>query len=256
MVKTGQAWAGSFVTQDATGALATPSVGPAGVLYVDGVANGASVTITGSNPYKFAVTLPTLTAGQRVDMYITATISTIATAGIVASEQADTVLVSDVKAETVLILEDTGTTLPASIAEVMAWAAAAIAAGYTAGSVSQIRGNSWDIDMTGMTLDTNKQQLMIKRKAQDPDADAILFVDSETGLLTLNGVSTGLTAGDAVLTYAGTTLNLTITDASITAQLPPGVHLYGAQGVTAAGLVAENYGGTWTIIPDIVQAVA
>lgn len=108
-VKTGSAWAGTFVTLDATGALATPSTGPAGVLYVDGVANGATVTITGSNPYKFAVTLPSLTAGQRVDMYITATISSIATAGVVASAQADTVLTSDVKTETAAILADTGT---------------------------------------------------------------------------------------------------------------------------------------------------
>ena len=107
MVKTGQAWAGTFVCLDATGALEAGS--PSGVLYVDGVADGATVTITGSNPYKWSVTLPSLTAGQRVDMYITATISTIATAGIVASEQADTALVSEVKAETASILEDTGT---------------------------------------------------------------------------------------------------------------------------------------------------
>lgn len=108
-VKTGTAWAGTFVTQDATGALATPSTGPAGVLYVDGTANAAEVTITGTNPYKFAVTLPALTAGQRVDMYITATIATIATAGVVASEQADTALTSEVKTETAAILADTGT---------------------------------------------------------------------------------------------------------------------------------------------------
>ena len=106
-VKTGHAWAGTFVTLDATGALAAGT--PSGVLYVDGTANGATVTITGSNPYKWAVTLPTLTAGQRVDMYITATIATIGTAGIVASDQADTALVSDVKAETAAILADTGT---------------------------------------------------------------------------------------------------------------------------------------------------
>ena len=93
MIKSGQAWAGTFVTLDATGALAAGS--PSGVLYVDGVANAATVTITGSNPYKWAVTLPTLTAGQRVDMYITGTIATIATAGIVASEQADTSLATD-----------------------------------------------------------------------------------------------------------------------------------------------------------------
>ena len=93
-VKTGQVWAGLFVTLDATGALAAGT--PSGTLYVDGVANGATVTITGANPYKFSVTLPTLTAGQRVDMYITATISSIATAGIVASAQSDTALVSDI----------------------------------------------------------------------------------------------------------------------------------------------------------------
>lgn len=93
MIKTGQAWAGTFVTLDSTGALAAGS--PAGVLYVDGVANAATVTITGTNPYKWSVTLPALTAGQRVDMYITGTIGTIATAGIVASEQADTAILSD-----------------------------------------------------------------------------------------------------------------------------------------------------------------
>lgn len=95
IVKSGSVWNGLFVTVDATGALATPSAGPTGKLYVDGVANSATVTITGSNPYKFSVTLPSLTAGQHVDMYITATISSIATAGIVASAQADTVLLSD-----------------------------------------------------------------------------------------------------------------------------------------------------------------
>jgi len=94
-VKTGQAWAGLFVTLDATGAKAAATGTPVGALYVDGVADAATVTITGSNPYKWSVTLPTLTAGQRVDMYITATISTIATAGIVASAQADTALLSD-----------------------------------------------------------------------------------------------------------------------------------------------------------------
>lgn len=94
-VKTGSIWAGAFVTLDATGAIKTATGTPSGVLYIDGVANGATVTITGSNPYKWSVTLPALTAGQRVDMYITATISYIATAAIVASDQADTSLLSD-----------------------------------------------------------------------------------------------------------------------------------------------------------------
>ena len=100
MIKSGQDWAGIFATYDSDGSLKAPSSGPTGTLYIDGTSNAATVTITGSNPYKFSVTLPTLTAGQRVDMYITATISSIATAGIVASDQADTSLISDVKADT------------------------------------------------------------------------------------------------------------------------------------------------------------
>lgn len=95
MVKSGQAWAGLVVTRDATGALAAASVGPAGTLYVNGTSNGAGVTITGSNPYKWAVTLPSLTAGDSVSMYITATVGGIASAAVVAEDVADTKRVSD-----------------------------------------------------------------------------------------------------------------------------------------------------------------
>lgn len=92
-VKTGQVWAGVFTTLGTNGGLLAGS--PSGTLYVNGTSNGATVTITGSNPYKWSVTLPSLTAGQRVDMYITATIGGTVTAGIVASDQADTTLLSD-----------------------------------------------------------------------------------------------------------------------------------------------------------------
>lgn len=94
-VKSGQQWSGVFVTRDATGALAAPSAGPTGTLYVDGVANGAAVTISGANPYKWTVTLPALTAGQCVSMYLTATIGGIATAAVVAEDVADTSVNSD-----------------------------------------------------------------------------------------------------------------------------------------------------------------
>ena len=156
-VKTGQAWAGTFVTLDATGALATPSSSPAGVLYVDGTANAATVTITGSNPYKWAVTLPTLTAGQRVDMYITATIATIGTAGIVASEQADTALVSDVKAETAAILADTGT-------DGVKIASGELSTVATASSITALDGkidtidNYLDTEIAAILADTNELQ--------------------------------------------------------------------------------------------------
>lgn len=94
-VKSAAQWSGTIATRDATGALAAAGTGPAGVLYVDGTVNGASVTVSGANPYKWTVTLPALTAGQRVSMYITATIAGVATGAIVAEEQADTALDSD-----------------------------------------------------------------------------------------------------------------------------------------------------------------
>lgn len=95
MVKSGQQWSGLVVCKDATGALSTPTVGPVGVLYVNGTSNAASVTVSGSNPYKWTVTLPSLTAGDIVSMYITATVATIATASVVAEEVSDTERVSD-----------------------------------------------------------------------------------------------------------------------------------------------------------------
>ena|SRR3990167_2576915 len=98
MVKSATLWTGNFATRDATGALATPSAGPAGVLYVAGVADAAVVTISGTNPYKWSVTLPTLTAGQSVGMYITATVVGVATAGFVQEDIGDTSLASDLAA--------------------------------------------------------------------------------------------------------------------------------------------------------------
>lgn len=148
---------------------------------------------------------------------------------------------------------DTLETLSDQMDGIATWSSAAISASYTAGAISDIRGSSWSIAMTDLTLDSNKQQFSIKRRATDQDADAILFVDSATGLITLNGVSTGLTAADATLVYAGTTLTLTL-KANVTAQLPVGVWHYGIQYVTAAGLVEEPYGGTFTVTADIVRA--
>ena len=90
MLKSSQVWTGLFVTEDATGALATPGTGPAGTLYLNGVSNAATVTISGSNPYKWSVTLPTLAAGDSCSIYITATISSIATASVVAEDIGNT----------------------------------------------------------------------------------------------------------------------------------------------------------------------
>jgi len=106
MIKSEQAIAGVFVTRDATGALTDAGTGPAGVLYINGAADDAVVTITGSNPYTWSCTTPALTAGDVVQMYITATIATIATAAVVWSATADTKRVSDLNDQ-----DGTGVTL-------------------------------------------------------------------------------------------------------------------------------------------------
>jgi hypothetical protein len=100
-LKSGQQWSGLVVTKKADDTLSAASVGPVGVLYVNGVANGASVTVSGANPYKWTVTLPSLTAGDLVSMYLTATIDGIATAEVVAEDVADTKRVSDLTDEVI-----------------------------------------------------------------------------------------------------------------------------------------------------------
>lgn len=93
-VVSGATWTGVIVTKNTTGALVAPTVGPAGVLYVNGMANAAVVAIAGTNPYSWTVTLPVLADGDCVSMYITATIAGIATAGVVAEDVVSTVYLS------------------------------------------------------------------------------------------------------------------------------------------------------------------
>jgi hypothetical protein len=102
-VKTGQALAVTFTTSDpTTGAAADATGTPVGTLWVDGVANGAAVTVTKpggtTGVYKAAVTLPVLTAGQVVAIHVTATVNAIAGAGIVFQDTADTQLISEAPA--------------------------------------------------------------------------------------------------------------------------------------------------------------
>ena len=86
MLTSGQVWSGLWVAKNAAEAITTPSVGPAGALYVDGVVNAAVVTITGTNPYYWSVTLPTISTAGTVSMYITATIGGVTTAFVVDEE--------------------------------------------------------------------------------------------------------------------------------------------------------------------------
>ena len=133
-----------------------------------------------------------------------------------------------------------------------------IVAAISGTSVSQIRGNSWEIQFTELTLGA-KQQVAIKLRAADADSAAILMVDSTDGLLVLNGSTIPAPEeGEddereaCELVYEGTTLTLTV-DAAISAQLPVGAWPYGIQSIEA-GIVAEPYGGTFQVLADVVRA--
>ena len=148
-------------------------------------------------------------------------------------------------------IKGAGWTTQTLVAMMTAWQAANVTSGVTNGLITQVRGDSWDFDIDPVTLDSNKQQFCIKEKTTDLDSESILFMDNVTGLLYLNGAVA--TASDATMTYTGTKLNIKL-NAEASAQLPVGKFHYGAQYKTAAGIVKEPYGGTFTISSDLVFA--
>jgi len=120
--------------------------------------------------------------------------------------------------------------------------------------ITQIRGNSWVIQLTGVALEST-QQFAIKYNAAHPDSAAILFVDSTGGLTVLNGIAQdGDNTSKASLVYDGAILTITV-DASITAQLPVGAWQYGIQSIADNGIVAEPYGGSFRVLADVVRAI-
>ena len=109
-LKSGQSVTVLFSTANATTGAAADATGtPTGTLYVNGTANGATVTVTNitTGVYKCAVTLPSLSAGDVVSLRVAATVSAVAGEGIIWQDVADTVRLSDVSPDVTTILADT-----------------------------------------------------------------------------------------------------------------------------------------------------
>ena len=97
-VKTGQGVTALFSTSSpATGAATNADSLPAGTLYINGTANAAAVTVTNitTGRYKAEVALPALSGGDIVDLWISATVSSVAGGAVVWSAVGDTKRVSD-----------------------------------------------------------------------------------------------------------------------------------------------------------------
>lgn len=263
-VKTGQAWAGLFVTLDATGAASAADSAPTGALYVDGTADAATVTITGSNPYKFAVTLPTLTAGQRVDMYITATIDTIATAGIVASAQADTLLVSDIvgaDSDTLETLSDQMDAIKLKTDTIDASAITVVAA-VSGTTITLLRGDTFSGTLTdaGAMTDYVSIDFTVKERYSDTDDNAIIRIrknatGTSDGLLRLNGAAASSSALGTITIDDLATGDITIAlDETATDDLSTGNYVYDIQLITATAVDTLTY-GKLTVTADVTRAV-
>lgn len=98
-VKSAQAVTVVFTTANpTTGAAADADSTPAGTLYVNGTANGATVTVTNitTGVYKAALTLPSLTAGDVVSLRIAATVSSVAGEGLVWQDTTTAILADEV----------------------------------------------------------------------------------------------------------------------------------------------------------------
>jgi hypothetical protein len=86
-------------------------------------------------------------------------------------------------------------------------------AGYDSTALVKYRGTTWYIVINNLgVLDNITQAWFTLRKRQsDFDTESIVQVSLTGGLLISNGVSTGLTSGNATLTITNASVNATVT---------------------------------------------
>ena len=79
----------------------------------------------------------------------------------------------------------------------------------SAGSYSMIAGDTWTQTISLTASGADKYAVSIKSKDADSDDGAILYADSATGLIRLNGAA-AVTASQASITYSSGVLTITI----------------------------------------------
>ncbi len=104
-VTSGQSITKRFTTRAFATGVATDATGtPTGILYVNGTADAAVVTVTNTatGKYKAAVTLPTLITGDLVEIEITATVSGVTDSQTIWCDAKDVPLVDGVEMQSAL----------------------------------------------------------------------------------------------------------------------------------------------------------
>ena len=232
--------------------VSTRQIGGVGAIYQSATANiGVSAGITTLT----ISTIPTpLLAGDILKIYVQGLVDDTAIDSVVEIFRSDVVLSPEaIEGMATAIRDGLPEDIWSSSIRTLTQSPAEIIATVLGADITQIRGDSWAVQLTGVELGSI-QQLAIKHSAKQSDSAALLFVDSVNGLTVLNGVAQdGEDSSKASLTYDGTILTLTV-DASITAQLPAGSLQYGVQSISNNGIVSEPYGGTFRVLADIVRA--
>lgn len=257
-VKSGGTWTGVHATLAATGALTAASVGPVGTLYLNGTANAAVVTVTGANPYKWSVTLPTLVAGDCVALYLASTVADVATGTIVAQDVADPFL------------------------SVVPGAYAAGTSGYALGAIGTgaatvttpivgtvlafTIGAAFTATVTGLTISAawTGFDFSLKHSLDDADSAAVLRVrvsnaaaPTTDGALIVEGVAA--TAAQRILasltvTQAAGTVALSLTAALANALYPAAALVWDLKEFTASSQ-AIRATGTATVAYAVTRAI-
>ena len=236
-VKSGQAVTVLFSTANATTGAATDATGtPTGTLYVNGTANGATVTVTNlvTGVYKAAVTLPSLSAGDVVSLRAAATVSAVAGEGIIWQDVADTKRVSDLN-------DASNTTLESRLTATRAGYLDNLSAGAVAlqGSVDDLEGRltaarAGYLDKLNVSGTLAHSDAAATYKA---DVSALALEATAQSILTdtaeIGAAGAGLTAADDAVIAAIAALN-NLSSAGAQAAAAAALTAYGA--ATAAAL--------------------
>ena len=236
MIKSAQSVTVDFTTVSPVTGAATDATGtPVGTLVVNGTDNGASVTVTNkaTGVYKAAVTLPSLDAGDVVQLRIAATVAGIDGAGVVWVESID---------ETPSVSTSTTDST-------------------TAGAITRMRGNSWSISLTIGTI-TGYTSLWFTAKwdRDDPDISSVIQIklnspSASDGLLYVNGAAASdSTKGSITVSDASTGAIIIAVDETVTDDMPAGAFYYDVQ-VLNSGAVTTPDSGTFTITADVTRSV-
>ena len=123
------------------------------------------------------------------------------------------------------------------------------------GQYRLIQGDTWSQVFSIASAGADRVVISVKRQAADTDSESVLLVDSDTGILVLNGANSGFTAGDGSVAFDASTVTLTV-ESNVTIDIPPDTYfvtvkkldvgsdrtyeLRGRLSVPAAGITATS----------------